>query len=224
MSIESDGLGSGIEDEPGSPVVETLLDLGNVVLTISLGRHVESSGSFHGKLKVELLSVLWLLVWLSLLLLDMLGGSGNDGLNSWLGGSSHLSLDGDSHDVELLEWSLSAGLPGEVGVWVLGVLVGSEAEFGPLVNFSSDLTSLPGVLLGGFVLEKSDSSWRSVSSGLELEAKSEVSLMEESDRLGSGVVGPSLVVVVGVESSVNNWVLIRKSSNSLDVSESVLWS
>ena len=175
-----------------------------------------------GHLEVELLLILWFLVWLGLLLLLFLGGSSNDGLNSWLGGLSHLVLNSYNHHVEVLHSCLSACLPGEWGVWVdSGV---SKAESGPLVNFSLDLSSLPDVLLGGLVLEKSDTGWGSVSSGLELEGKCKVSLMEQSHGLASGVIGPSLLLVFGVEGSGDNWLLVRQSSDSLHVSDGVLWS
>ena len=183
MSIESDGSGSLIEDEPGSPVVDSLGNLGNVVVSVLLGRHEESSLTLHVELKVELLSVLWLLEWGGLLLLVLLGSSGDDCLNSWFFGGSHLALDGNSGDLEVLVKSLSACLPGDWGVWCDGGV--SEAELSPLVDFSVDLSVLPGVLLGKLVLEKSDSGGGSVSSGLKLEGEGESSLMEESEGLGS---------------------------------------
>lgn len=51
-----------------------------------------------------------------------------------------------------------------------------------------------------------------------------MTLMEQSKRLGSGVIGPSLLLVFGVEGSGDNWLLVRQSSDSLHVSEGVLWS
>jgi len=49
-----------------------------------------------------------------------------------------------------------------------------------------------------------------------------VSLMEQSQGLGSGVVGPSLVLVFGVEGSGDNCLLVRQLPDSLHVSEGVL--
>lgn len=181
VGIESDGSGSSVLDEPGSPVVDSSLDLDNFVWAVLLGAHVDSSLSLHGELKVELLAPLWLLEWLGKLLLDLVGGSGDDLFNSWGSGSSHLLLDGDRHDVEVLEWSLSASLPGHWGVWRNSDA--SKAELSPLVDLGGDFSVDPSVLLGGFVLEPSDTGWRSVSSLLQLEGEGEVSLVEQSERL-----------------------------------------
>jgi len=157
VGVKSDRLGSLVVDEPGSPVVDSFLDLDDVVVSVLLGSHEESSSSLHCHLKVEFLLVLWLLVWLGLLLLVFLGGSGDDGLNSWLGGVSHLLLNSHNHDVEVLHSGLSASLPGE---WGVGVDSGvSETESSPLVDLSLDLSVLPDVLLGGLVLEQSHAGW-----------------------------------------------------------------
>lgn len=117
------------------------------------------------------------------MLLVLLGSSSDDGLNSWFSGISHLALNGDSHDLEVLVKSLSACLPGDWGVWSdAGV---SKAELSPLVDFSVYLSFFPGVLLGELVLEKSDTSWGSVSSGLKGEGQGESSLVEKSEGLSS---------------------------------------
>lgn len=179
MSIESDGLGSLVIDKPGSPVVDSLGNLGDVVVSILLATHEESSLTLHVQFKVELLSVNWLLEWGSLLLLYLVGSSSDDGLNSWFFSVSHLALNGDSHDLEVLVESLSACLPGDLGVWSdAGV---SKAELSPLVDFGVNLSIFKGLLLGELVLEKSDTGWGSVSSGLELEGQGEASLVEKSD-------------------------------------------
>lgn len=100
----------------------------------------------------------------------------------------------------------------------------SKAELGVLVDLGVDLSILPGVLLGKLILEKSDRSWGSVSSGLEFERQGKVPLVEQSNRLSSGIVCPSLVIVLGVECSSDNWSLVRKSSDFLHVTKGVFWS
>jgi len=222
VGIESNGLGSGIHDEPGSPVVDSSLELADFVWSVLLGAHVDSSVALHVELEVELLAPLWLSEWLGELLLDLVGSSGDDFLNSWLSGLSHLLLDGHSHDVEVLEWSLSASLPGQWGVW--SEVNVSKAELSPLVELSLDLASEPLVLLGELVLEESDTGWGSVLLRLELEGEGEVSLMEQSERLRSLVPEPSLEWVLGVEGLVDDDLLVRQSSDDLGVSDGVLWS
>lgn len=134
MSIKSDGLGSGVIDEPCSPVVSLLGNLEDSILTVDLLADVKSELTLSGVLEHESLGELWcdLLVLVHVLweLVVTLGVNGL--LDSW---SVVLSLELSLLDDDNLEL-LSLGL----GKWFpLNWSKGSEVLEGKVEFSSSEL-------------------------------------------------------------------------------------